>query len=107
MIKYVIAVILIGTMVFALTAIALLMSEQAFNTNIPFINQRNVKVGEKYTFSFEYNRMKDPFKNVHVDTITILDIKNNYVKWKYSNGFITSDNLWWINNTSCVLKLLP
>ena len=43
----------------------------------------NVKVGQVY-INIIYE--EDPFKEIEIDTITILDIKQNYIKYKRSWG---------------------
>ncbi len=54
------------------------------------LNAKQPKIGECYIYHFE---SKDPFKNYPTDTIKILQVKGEYLKYKYNNGFITSDKI--------------
>lgn len=42
----------------------------------------NVNVGDIYLFSFQWDN-ENPFENIKIDTVKVLDIKNDYVQYKY------------------------
>ena len=41
-----------------------------------------IKIGEKYLQSFEWEAYEVPFREVKIDTIQVLDMKNGYIKYK-------------------------
>lgn len=43
----------------------------------------NVNVGDIYLFSFQWDN-ENPFENIKVDTVKVIDIKNDYVQYQYS-----------------------
>ena len=42
-----------------------------------------VKIGETYLFSLQWEK-ENPFEEVKIDTVKVLDIKNVYVQYKYN-----------------------
>jgi hypothetical protein len=48
------------------------------------------KINDCYIYQF---KGQNPFKTYRIDTIKILDVKGNYLKYKQNDGFITSDEI--------------
>lgn len=69
-----------------------------------FINKRSVKVGDQYKWSYDYDRIDNPFKEIRIDTITIMDIRNDYVLFKYNQGYTQSCTLRFMNRTGCAIE---
>lgn len=42
-----------------------------------------VNIGDTYLFSFQWDK-ENPFEKVKIDTIKVLDIKNDYVQYQYA-----------------------
>lgn len=42
-----------------------------------------VKIGENYLFSLQWEK-ENPFEKVKIDTVKVLDIKNNYVQYQFN-----------------------
>lgn len=42
-----------------------------------------VKIGDTYLFSLQWEK-ENPFEEVKIDTVKVLDIKNDYVQYKYN-----------------------
>jgi len=50
------------------------------------------KVGERYLYSMLWDN-DNPFDDKYIDTVTVLAIKDGYVKFKKSDGYVTSRTL--------------
>lgn len=37
--------------------------------------------------------VKDPFKEIKIDTVKVVDIKNGYIKWEYKDGHCLSNKV--------------
>lgn len=46
---------------------------------------RDISPGNTYLFSFEWDA-RDPFKEIDIDTIKVLDVRDGYVQWQYPSG---------------------
>lgn len=44
---------------------------------------KKINVGDTYLFSFQWDN-ENPFEKIKIDTVKVLDIKNDYIQYKYS-----------------------
>lgn len=44
---------------------------------------KKINVGDTYLFSFNWEN-ENPFEKIKVDTVKVIDIKNDYILYKYS-----------------------
>jgi|688.fasta_scaffold1948602_1 hypothetical protein len=42
-----------------------------------------INIGDTYLFSFQWDK-ENPFEKVKIDTVKVLDIKNDYVQYQYA-----------------------
>jgi hypothetical protein len=42
---------------------------------------KNISIGEEYLYSYNWDK-EDPFEEIKIDTVIILDIRGIYVKWR-------------------------
>lgn len=62
--------------------------------------QNKPKVGEKYSFSFD--KKDDPYAKR--DTVTVLEVKEGYIKYQYTNGGIDHWSVRMFNHQSIKIK---
>jgi hypothetical protein len=63
----------------------------SFNCDEKPVKQNIIpKINDCYMYQFKGN---NPFKSYRIDTIKILDVKGNYLKYKQNDGFISSDEI--------------
>ena len=52
------------------------------DSGFKLLNQNNiVKVNDLYLHSFDWDT-QDPFEEIEIDTVKVLEIKDGYVKWQ-------------------------
>ena len=45
---------------------------------------KSVQIGDMFLYSHEWDT-EDPFEEIEIDTVIVVDIRGDYVKWKYKN----------------------
>ena len=60
------------------------------------IGDKNLKIGDKLKITFEIG--DNPFNDIELHNIEILNIKNNYIQYKIDNKFIISTELKQLQN---------
>lgn len=69
--------------IFPLLVIGLVILTLAYGDRVFFKNQSlEINVNDTYLFSFDWDE-DNPFEHIQIDTVTVLDIKDGYVKYKY------------------------
>ena len=59
-------------------------------TTLVSCSKNEIKVGDMYRFSWNWDE-EDPFKKVEIDTVIVLNVKDNYVLYKYkTKKFVNS-----------------
>lgn len=59
-------------------------SYMAYNLFNTYKYEGDIKVGNKYLQSYQFRENQDPFEEIKIDTVEVLDMKDGYVKFKLS-----------------------
>lgn len=63
----------------------------------------DIQIGEKYLYSHDWDS-QDPFEDIKIDTVKVLNIKGDYVQWGNSSGYKTSNMLKFFKHNIRLIK---
>ena len=68
---------------YTLYTVLVVWATSCTDSGFKLLNQgKNVEKGDVYLHS-HYWDTKDPFEEIDIDTVRVLEVKNGYVKWLY------------------------